>query len=255
MSKRTLRGKVAIAGVGETPYYKHGKAPVSEFKLALQAILAACEDAGIDPRRIDGFASYSNDRNEPSRLAAALGIPAMRFSNMNWGGGGGGGSAAVGNAAAAVACGMADCVVVFRALAQGQFQRFGAACRDDNVHTFGHQRFGAAFAKPLAGSANQRPLAINPQFHRLPLLVSCRCRSMRFSLNGADGLWVWFDHRLGTRTIDQAASGGASGSSGLPVLRVKRSSRVAACVVAICAPATVTVSSESCSAWISSGRC
>ena len=127
MSKRTLRGKVAIAGVGETTYYKHGKSPVSEFKLALQAILAACEDAGIDPRRIDGFASYSNDRNEPSRLAAALGLPALRFSNMNWGGGGGGGSAAMGNAAAAVACGMANCVVVFRALAQGQFQRFGAA--------------------------------------------------------------------------------------------------------------------------------
>jgi acetyl-CoA acetyltransferase len=127
VSKRTLRGKVAIAGVGETTYYKHGKSPVSEFKLALQAILAACEDAGIDPRRIDGFASYSNDRNEPSRLAAALGLPALRFSNMNWGGGGGGGSAAMGNAAAAVACGMANCVVVFRALAQGQFQRFGAA--------------------------------------------------------------------------------------------------------------------------------
>jgi acetyl-CoA acetyltransferase len=33
----------------------------------------------------------------------------------------------MGNAAAAVACGIADCVVVFRALAQGQFQRFGAA--------------------------------------------------------------------------------------------------------------------------------
>ncbi len=91
------------------------------------AILAAAADAGIDPRRIDGFASYSNDRNDPSRLAAALGLPALRFSNMNWGGGGGGGSAAMGNAAAAVACGMADCVVVFRALAQGQFQRFGAA--------------------------------------------------------------------------------------------------------------------------------
>ena len=75
MSKRTLRGKVAIAGVGETPYYRHGKAPHSEFKLALQAILAACEDASIDPRRIDGFASYSNDRNDPSRLAAALGLP------------------------------------------------------------------------------------------------------------------------------------------------------------------------------------
>src|SRR5499426_4000294 len=127
MSKRTLRGQAAIVGVGETTYYRHGKAPEPEFKLALQAILAACADAGIDPRRIDGFASYSNDRNEPSRLAAALGLPALRFSNMNWGGGGGGGSAAMGNSTAAVACGMANCVVVFRALAQGQFQRFGAA--------------------------------------------------------------------------------------------------------------------------------
>src|SRR6266478_3303591 len=124
---RTLRGKVAIAGIGETKYYKHGQSPDSEFVLALQAILRACSDAGIDPREIDGFASYSNDRNDPSRIAAALGLPALRFSNMQWGGGGGGGSAAVGNAAAAVAGGIADCVVVFRALAQGQFQRFGAA--------------------------------------------------------------------------------------------------------------------------------
>jgi acetyl-CoA acetyltransferase len=124
---RTIRGKVAIVGIGETAYYKHGRAPQPEFALALQAILRACEDAGLDPREVDGFASYSNDRNDPSRLAAALGLPELRFSNMQWGGGGGGGSAAVGNAAAAVAAGYADCVVVFRALAQGQFQRFGAA--------------------------------------------------------------------------------------------------------------------------------
>ena len=72
---RTIRGQVAIVGIGETAYYKHGQAPESEFALALQAILRACEDAGIDPRQIDGFASYSNDRNDPSRLAAALGLP------------------------------------------------------------------------------------------------------------------------------------------------------------------------------------
>ena len=124
---RSIRGRVAIVGVGETTYYKHGRAPRSEFALALEAVLRACEDAGLDPRQVDGFASYSNDRNDPSRLAAALGLPELRFSNMQWGGGGGGGSAAVGNAAAAVAAGYADCVVVFRALAQGQFQRFGAA--------------------------------------------------------------------------------------------------------------------------------
>src|SRR5258705_3550200 len=125
--ERSIRGQVAIVGVGETAYYKHGQAPEPEVKLALQAILAACADAGLDPRSIDGFASYSNDRNDPSRLAAALGIPELRFSNLQWGGGGGGGSAAVGNAAAAIAAGYAECVVVFRALAQGQFQRFGAA--------------------------------------------------------------------------------------------------------------------------------
>ena len=133
MSERTLRGKVAIAGIGETAYYKHGKAPEPEFKLALMAILAAAEDAGIDPREIDGFASYSNDRNEPSRLAAALGTKELRFSNMQWGGGGGGGAAAVGNAAAAVASGLADCVVVFRALAQGQFARFGQGPRAKTI--------------------------------------------------------------------------------------------------------------------------
>lgn len=124
---RGIRGKVAVAGIGETTYYKHGQSPDPEFKLALMAILAAAEDAGIDPKEIDGFCSYSNDRNEPSRLAAALGIRDLKYSVMQWGGGGGGGSAAIGTAAAAIAAGYADCVVVFRALAQGQFQRFGAA--------------------------------------------------------------------------------------------------------------------------------
>jgi acetyl-CoA acetyltransferase len=127
MKARTLRGRVAVVGVGETTYWKHGQSPDPEFKLALRAILRAAEDAGIDPKQIDGFSSYSNDRSDPSRLAAALGLPELRFSNMQWGGGGGGGSAAVGNAAAAIAAGLADCVVVFRALAQGQFQRFGSA--------------------------------------------------------------------------------------------------------------------------------
>ena len=126
MSTRSLRGAVAVAGIGETEYTKRGQSPDAELKLALRAVLRAAEDAGIEPREIDGFASYSNDRNDPSRLAAALGLPELRFSNMQWGGGGGGGSAAVANAAAAIHAGLASCVVVFRALAQGQFGRFGA---------------------------------------------------------------------------------------------------------------------------------
>ena len=144
-----IRGKVAIAGIGETTYYKHGQAPDSEFKLALMAILAAAEDAGIDAREIDGFCSYSNDRNEPSRLSAALGIKDLKYSVMQWGGGGGGGAAAVGTAAAAIAAGYADCVVVFRSLAQGQFQRFGAAApaktvQGDNAYLFPYGLFSPA---------------------------------------------------------------------------------------------------------------
>jgi acetyl-CoA acetyltransferase len=130
---RTLRGKAAIVGVGETTYYKHGKSPDAEFKMALQAIIAACEDAGIDPRDVDGFSSFSNDRNDPPRLAAALGVKELRFSNMQWGGGGGGAAAAVGNAAMAVATEVADCVVAYRALAQGQFARFGRGAATPTV--------------------------------------------------------------------------------------------------------------------------
>lgn len=124
---RTLRGRVAIVGIGETAYFKHGQSPDGEFKLALRAILAACADAGIDPHDIDGFSGFSDERSDSSRLAAALGIHRLRTSVMQWGGGGGGCCAAVANGAAAIAGGMADCVVAFRSLAQGQYGRFGQA--------------------------------------------------------------------------------------------------------------------------------
>ncbi len=122
---RGIRDKVCIVGVGESEYGRHGSIERPEFQLALEAILAACADAGLDPRRLDGFASYANDRNDPLRVATALGTPEHGFSNMYWGGGGGGVAGAVGNAAAGIAAGYADYVVAYRALAQGQYRRFG----------------------------------------------------------------------------------------------------------------------------------
>ena len=44
MAQRTLKGRVAIVGIGETHYYKHGQSPDAEFKLALQAVLRACAE-------------------------------------------------------------------------------------------------------------------------------------------------------------------------------------------------------------------
>jgi acetyl-CoA acetyltransferase len=127
MNEYSIKDKAAVIGVGETTYYKRGQAPVSEFRLACEAIIKAADDAGIDVRDIDGISGYANDRNEASRLATALGFKQLSYAGMVWGGGGGGGSAAVGNAAAALAAGFAKYVVVFRALAQGQFGRFGQA--------------------------------------------------------------------------------------------------------------------------------
>ena len=58
-----LRGSTAIVGIGQTPWYRREASPHSEQKLALQAIVAAAEDAGIDPRDIDGFVSYGGENN------------------------------------------------------------------------------------------------------------------------------------------------------------------------------------------------
>ncbi|MGZ6242517.1 MAG: thiolase C-terminal domain-containing protein, partial [Candidatus Binataceae bacterium] len=102
MGEYSIKDKVAIVGLGETKYYKRGQAPVSEFQLACEAILKAVADAGIKVTDLDGFASYSNDRNDPPSLATALGCKELRFSNMQWGGGGGGGAGAMANAAAAI---------------------------------------------------------------------------------------------------------------------------------------------------------
>ncbi len=127
MAEYGINGKVAIAGIGETRYYRRGASPVSEFLLVCEAVKRAADDAGLDVREIDGFASYSNDRTDPTRLAAALGCREITFANMFWGGGGGGCAGAVGNAAAALVAGYSRYVVAYRGLAQGQFGRFGQA--------------------------------------------------------------------------------------------------------------------------------
>ena len=107
--------------------------------------------------------------------------------------------------------------------------------------TFGAERFGAAFAQSSWLAQNQRPFAINSQFHRLPPLCHVVAVQMRFSLNGRTACgWPGSITRLGKRTIDQAASGERHGSTAYPCCDVKRSSRVVARVAAIPAPATVT---------------
>jgi acetyl-CoA acetyltransferase len=166
--ERTLRGAVCVAGVGESRYFKRGGSPDPEFVMALQAVLAACADAGIDPTDIDGFSSFATDRNDASRMAAALGVKEMRSFQMVWGAGGAGGSAAVSQAAATIATGQAECVVVYRALAQGQFFRFGAIPSGPTVSGNG------AFTTPygLMSAAQTFALRMNRFVHERGISLS-----------------------------------------------------------------------------------
>jgi acetyl-CoA acetyltransferase len=123
-------GQVAIAGVGATPYYPRGESyPQTITELAGKAILAACEDAGISVRQIDGFAYYSGagagygQSMDTAEFMETLGIPEVTFTaSLTSGGGGSAGS--IGLARAAILAGDATHVVTVMALQQAR-QRLG----------------------------------------------------------------------------------------------------------------------------------
>ncbi len=122
--------KTAIVGVGATPYYVRGQSyPRTINELAGTAILAACEDAGINVRQIDGFAYYSTagagygDRFDTATFMEMLGIPEVGFSATLTSGGGGSVGAA-GLATAAIMNQDATFIVTVMALQQYR-QRLG----------------------------------------------------------------------------------------------------------------------------------
>src|ERR1051326_806761 len=159
-----MHGSAAVAGIGESTYYKRGESPHSEFQLACIAIQRAVADAGLELSDVDGFVSYLDQRNTPVRLARVLGLKELRWTGIPWAGGGNSMAAAMQIADAAVCAGHARHVVVFRALAQGQFGRFGQA---------GGSAGGVASA--LGG-----PLAWNGTYGILTPAHQCALHTARF---------------------------------------------------------------------------
>jgi acetyl-CoA acetyltransferase len=117
-----LKDKTAIAGIGLTEFSK--KSGVSELSLAAQATLRACDDAGVSPSEIDGFVSYTLDSTDEIELARTVGAGDLKlFTKVNYGGG-----AAVGtilHAVMAVATGVANNVICYRAMNGRSGQRMG----------------------------------------------------------------------------------------------------------------------------------
>ncbi|WP_028920842.1 lipid-transfer protein [Pseudonocardia acaciae] len=120
----TLSGAAAIAGIGATEFSKDSGR--SELQLAAEAARAALADAGLSPADVDGMVTFSMDANAEVAVARELGVPELRyFGRIPYGGGAA--CATVQHAAMAVATGVADVVVCYRAFNERSGSRFGQA--------------------------------------------------------------------------------------------------------------------------------
>ena len=117
-----LSGKAAIVGIGATDFSKNSGR--SELRLASEAVLDALDDAGLTPADVDGMVTFTMDSNTEVAIARATGIGELKFfSKIHHGGGAA--CATIQQAAIAVATGVADCVVAYRAFNERSGMRFG----------------------------------------------------------------------------------------------------------------------------------
>ncbi len=127
MSQHSFAGKVAIAGIGATEFSKDSGR--SELRLAVEAVAGALADAGIAPTEVGGMVTYSSETNPDVDIARSLGIGELTFfSRIHYGGGAA--CATIQQAALAVASGVADVVVCYRAFNERSGNRFGAGVQD-----------------------------------------------------------------------------------------------------------------------------
>jgi 17-hydroxy-3-oxo-4-pregnene-20-carboxyl-CoA lyase len=142
----TLKDQAAIVGIGATEFSKDSGR--SELRLALEAIRAALDDAGLRPEDVDGMATFSMENNPEIEVNRSLGGGDLRFfARTHYGGGAA--CAPVLHAAMAVATGVAEVVVCYRAMNERSEQRFGAGVqgrrptpRPEEVHFGWHSPYG-----------------------------------------------------------------------------------------------------------------
>lgn len=122
-ARDALGGRAAIVGVGATEFSKDSGR--SELRLAVEAVRAALDDAGLTPADVDGMVTFTMDTSPEITVAQAAGIGELSFfSRVHYGGGAA--CATVQQAALAVAAGVAEVVVCYRAFNERSGRRFGS---------------------------------------------------------------------------------------------------------------------------------
>jgi acetyl-CoA acetyltransferase len=117
-----LSGRAAICGIGQTEFSKESGR--TELQLACECVKSALDDAGLSPADVDGLVTFTMDTTEEIDLVRNLGIGQLSmFSRVPYGGGAAAGT--VLQAAMAVATGVADVVVCYRAFNERSGMRFG----------------------------------------------------------------------------------------------------------------------------------
>ena len=156
-----MRDQTAIVGVGETEYTRWGQIERSEFQLCCEAIAKAVDDSGLRMQDIDGFVTYSSDRNSPMVLAQTLGVKQLKYASL-YPGGGNSACGIIHHAAMAVHSGTANAVVCYRSLCQGQFGRFG-----QGAARTGATRYGGAngFSMPFGVLSPVHKYALQARRH------------------------------------------------------------------------------------------
>ncbi len=121
-----IRRRVAVAGIGQTAFAK--ALPGTAWELAIEAVTAALDDAGIQPADVDGMCRFAPPFEQVSEpmLVRSLGIRELSFfAEAPLGGEALG--AVIAHGAAAIAAGLASVVVCYRAISQSRGGRFGRA--------------------------------------------------------------------------------------------------------------------------------
>ncbi len=119
-----LKDRAAIVGIGATEFSKDSGR--SELQLAVEAIKAALDDAGLGTHEVDGLSTFTMDNNPEIEVFRNIGGRELKFfSRIEYGGGGA--CAPVHQAAMAVHSGVADVVVCYRAMNERSQYRFGAS--------------------------------------------------------------------------------------------------------------------------------